>query len=189
MKKLIITAAVNGGITSRTKNRNVPYLPEEIAQAVYDSWNAGAAVAHIHARNSDGTPCYTFEAYRDIINMVRDKCDILINFSTSTFNLPSDKPHSDAWSHLKLRPDIASFNCGSVNHGGRPFINHPETAKQLARDLTKYNVKPEIEVYHGGVIGEALELRKNGSLASPLLFTFAMGIQGGWLLIARHCFI
>ena len=35
MEKLIITAAVNGGITSRVKNPNVPYTPEEIAESVY----------------------------------------------------------------------------------------------------------------------------------------------------------
>ncbi|MDC5268489.1 3-keto-5-aminohexanoate cleavage protein, partial [Acinetobacter baumannii] len=56
MEKLIITAAVNGGITPRSKNPAVPYTPEEIANAVYEVWNAGASVAHIHARNLDGSP-------------------------------------------------------------------------------------------------------------------------------------
>lgn len=38
---------------------------------------------------------------------------------------------------------------------------------------------PEIEVYHAGVINEALTLHKNGFLPRPLLFAFAMGIHGG----------
>lgn len=58
MGKLIITAAVNGGITLHSKNPAVPYTPEEITNAVYEVWNAGASVAHIHARNLEGTPSY-----------------------------------------------------------------------------------------------------------------------------------
>ncbi|WP_375056096.1 3-keto-5-aminohexanoate cleavage protein [Zobellella sp. DQSA1] len=179
MKKLIITAAVNGGITPRSKNPAVPYTPEEIADSVYQCWMAGASVAHIHARNVEGKPSYEFDMWKEIYECIRNRCDIILNFSTSGLNLPPDAPEEKAWNHLPLQPEIASFNCGSVNHGDKPFINSPSMAKKLAVDLERFNVLPEIEIYHSGVINEAVTLRNQGFLKCPLLFSFAMGIHGG----------
>ncbi|WP_224992531.1 3-keto-5-aminohexanoate cleavage protein [Acinetobacter pittii] len=179
MEKLIITAAVNGGITPRSKNPAVPYTPEEIANAVYEVWNAGASVAHIHARNLDGTPSYQQEVWGEIVDKVRARCDIILNLSTSGLNLPPDAPKDEAWNHLVYRPEIASYNCGSVNHGSKPFINPPALAMELADAINQYGVKPEIEIYHSGVINEAETLHLKGYLKSPMLFAFAMGIHGG----------
>lgn len=179
MDKLIITAAVNGGITPRSKHFGVPYTPKEIADAVYDCWQAGASVAHVHARDADGCPSYEFSVWEEIVRLVRQRCDILLNLSTSGLNLPQGAPSERAWNHLALRPEIASFNCGSVNHGEKPFINSPALARELAKALATHNVLPEIEVYHSGVINEAITLQRSGFLKLPLLFTFAMGIHGG----------
>jgi 3-keto-5-aminohexanoate cleavage enzyme len=177
--KLIITAAVNGGVTDRSKNPNLPYTPEEIADSVFACWNAGAAVAHIYARNPDGTPCYEASTYGEIVERIRDRCDIIINLSTSGLNLPRDTSPAQAWNHLPFRPEIASFNCGSVNHGGRPFINPPETFHALAAEMQAFGVKPEIEVYHEGVIQEAHLLITEGLIQGRPLFAFALGIRGG----------
>ena len=179
MKKLIITAAVNGGITDRSKNQGVPYSPEEIATAAYECWNAEAAIVHIHARNPDGTPCYKASTYGEIVQRIRDRCDIIINLSTSGLNLPKAEAISEAWNHLQFKPEIASFNCGSVNHGGKPFINPPEMFRALAADMQRFGVKPEIEVYHEGVIEEAKLLTVEGLLKGKPLFAFALGIRGG----------
>lgn len=160
------------------KNSNVPYSPEEIAQSVVECWNAGAAIAHIHARNPDGSPSYAASTYREIIDRIRDRCDIIINFSTSGLNLPKGQSVSEAWNHLQFKPEIASFNCGSINHGGKPFINPPEMFRALAADMQRFGVKPEIEVYHEGVIEEARLLMKEGLLPDKPLFTFALGIRG-----------
>ena len=179
MQKLIITVAVNGGITSRQKNPNVPYSPDEIAESVYACWNSGASIAHIHAREADGRPSYSALVYKEIIDKIRSKCNILINLSTSGLNLPDELGKNEAWNHLAYNPDIASFNCGSVNHGDKPFINPPKLAQELANDLNKYGVKPEIEVYHTGVIGEAIALADRGYITDPMYFAFALGIPGG----------
>lgn len=179
MQKLIITAAINGGITPRSKNPHVPYTPQEIADSAYQAWQAGASIAHIHARDVHGKPSYEFEVWQEIFTLIRERCDMLINFSTSGFNLPANEPEEKAWNHLVLRPDIGSFNCGSVNHGSKPFINKPETAKKLALELKKYQVKPEVEVYHSGVINEANSLIEQGYLDPSSVFSFAMGIHGG----------
>ncbi len=179
MENLVITVAINGGITPRSKNPNVPISPVEIAESAYQCWNAGATVAHIHARNVDGSPSYKKEVWGEIVERIREKCDIALNLSTSGLNLPIGESKKEAWNHLCFHPEFASFNCGSVNHGDKPFINPPALAIDLAKDLKKFNVIPEIEVYHSGVINEAVTLRNKGYLDSKMLFAFAMGIHGG----------
>lgn len=42
MDKLIITVATTGGIHTKSVNPNLPEQPDEIAQDVYDCYNAGA---------------------------------------------------------------------------------------------------------------------------------------------------
>ena len=46
--KRVISVAVTGSWPTKADNPNVPIHPEEIAQSVFESWQAGAAVAHIH---------------------------------------------------------------------------------------------------------------------------------------------
>ncbi|KJY91467.1 hypothetical protein TW84_08265 [Vibrio neptunius] len=179
MDKLIITAAVNGGITPRSKQPAIPHTPKEIADAVVQCSQAGASVAHIHARDDAGRPSYDQSVWREIIERIRERSDILLNLSTSGLNLPQDRPEEDAWNHLEYRPEIASFNCGSVNHGDKPFINSPALAKKLALALKAHQVTPEIEIYHSGVIHEAVTLQQQGYLGEKLMFAFAMGIHGG----------
>ncbi|CDG20366.1 conserved protein of unknown function [Xenorhabdus poinarii G6] len=179
MENLIITAAVNGGITPRSKNPAVPHTPKEIADDVVQCSLAGASVAHIHARDEAGKPSYDSKVWREIIERVRERSNIILNLSTSGLNLPQGFPEEEAWNHLQYGPEIASFNCGSVNHGDKPFINSPALARKLALAIKQHNVTPEIEVYHSGVINEAITLQKQGYLGSKLMFAFAMGIHGG----------
>lgn len=137
MQKLIITAAVNGGITPRSKNPAVPYTPKEIADAVYQAWNSGASVAHIHARNDDGTPSYKQEIWKEIVERVRDRCDIILNLSTSGLNLPSNSPKEEAWNHL-----IETFARNSPFARGIPpnrkkTKNGNEISKTMAKSWIK----------------------------------------------------
>ncbi|WP_415860578.1 3-keto-5-aminohexanoate cleavage protein [Vibrio metschnikovii] len=50
MDNLIITAAVNGGITPRSKNPAVPHTPKEIADAVVQCSQAGRRQCRTYPR-------------------------------------------------------------------------------------------------------------------------------------------
>ena len=52
-KKLIINAAVSGGVLSRYHNPNLPVTTEEVTREVRDAYNAGAAIWHIHPRDPE----------------------------------------------------------------------------------------------------------------------------------------
>ncbi len=83
MEKLIITVAPTGAWPTKKNNPNVPLQPEEIAEEVYRSWQAGASIAHIHVREDDGTPGMNFEKFKETVELIREKCDIVLNLTTS----------------------------------------------------------------------------------------------------------
>ena len=54
MEPLIITVAPTGSSTMRRRRPCGPLTPEEIADEVARSFDAGAAIAHIHVRDDQG---------------------------------------------------------------------------------------------------------------------------------------
>ena len=108
MEKLIITVATTGSGTPLSKCPNLAITPEQIAEEVYQCYLAGASVAHIHVRDEQGGRSMDFARFKETVERIRDKCDILINLTTSGMEFSEEvrlKP-------LELRPDLASFNAG-----------------------------------------------------------------------------
>ena len=91
MTKLIITAAVTGSVATRKDNPNIPYSPEEIAEEIVRSGEAGASIAHVHVRDPvTGAPSFELDHFREVRDRVRSRCKILLNFTTSAVNLAGD---------------------------------------------------------------------------------------------------
>ena len=65
--KVFISCAVTGSGDTASKHPDLPKTPEQIATASIEAAKAGAAIAHIHVREEDGTPCllYTSPSPRD----------------------------------------------------------------------------------------------------------------------------
>ena len=81
--KLIITVATTGSITSRDNHPDIPLHPKEIAQAVYECYQAGAAMAHVHVRDDQGGPSMSMDKFREVVGLIREKCPIIINLTSS----------------------------------------------------------------------------------------------------------
>jgi len=83
MEKLIITAAVVGGITLPTQTQYLPITPQQIADEAVRAAQAGAACVHIHARNpKDGSPTTELEVYKEIITRIKDQSNVIIGITT-----------------------------------------------------------------------------------------------------------
>src|SRR5690554_6849439 len=80
--KVIVTIAPTGGMARKSQSPHLPTQPAEIAQDVYDCYNAGASVVAVHARRPDDGATCDPEIYADINSQIRAKCDIVINNST-----------------------------------------------------------------------------------------------------------
>jgi 3-keto-5-aminohexanoate cleavage enzyme len=180
MDQLIITVAVSGSGPTRKDNPNVPYSPEEIADEIVRCREAGASVAHVHVRDpKTGAPCFKLEYFREVRDRVRSGCDILLNCTTSSFNLTGDNIMEQRVSPLSLGIDLCSLDIGSMNLRERVFLNPPEWGPYCAKAARERGVKPEMECFDAGHIGLAKNLIDKGLLDPPYLFQICMGTHGG----------
>jgi 3-keto-5-aminohexanoate cleavage enzyme len=175
---VVVTAALTGAITERDRNPNLPITVEENVNAAIEAWQAGASVVHIHARAEDGEPSQHVEHFAPIVEGIRAaNCDVILNLTTGS--AAGRFTGADRYQCLALRPEMASFDCGSMNFGERVFENSMAFLRDLAEACDSAGAKPEIEVFDVGQIGNALRLRDEGLLHDPLHFQFVLGVQGG----------
>lgn len=182
-RKVIITVAPVGSWPTKDMNPNLPVTPEEIAAEVRRASNAGASVAHVHARDPDTQkPTSDPSIYKTIYEAIRDSCpEIIIQISTGTgaaiLNL---SPEERIRSIEVLRPELASLNAGSMNMNRSVFINSAETIEQYARKMTELQVRPEFEVYDLGMISNVEDLiRGAGIVPEPHAYGLVLGVRGG----------
>jgi len=101
--KVVISAALTGVAANRDQCKWIPYTPEEIGEEALRAYNAGAAIVHIHGREYDGVPSWRVEIFREIMQEVRKRCPIIINFSTGAVGVDRDT----RMGHIReLRPEI-----------------------------------------------------------------------------------
>jgi 3-keto-5-aminohexanoate cleavage enzyme len=176
--KVILTVATTGAWPQKKDNSGIPLQPAEIAEEIYNCWKAGASVAHIHVRDDNNQSSMSFEKFEQTVKLVREKCDIVINLTTSGgLGIPDEirmKPF------IELKPEMASYDCGSMNwlHTA-VFENSPKFLEKLGQAMQENNVKPEIEVFDTGMVYNALYYLKKGILKAPLHFQLCLGAAGG----------
>ena len=179
MEKTIISVAVVGSAPTKEMNPAVPYTPEEIAQAAIESHQAGAAIAHIHVRDPEtGIPCSQIELFREVVERIRDACDVVINLTTSGRNILGKDIIEERLEPVTLKPDICSLDVGSMNFGDGVFLNPPEWGTAAAQRMREHGVKPEIEVFEAGHLREARHLIDQGLFEDPPFIQLCMG--AGW---------
>lgn len=179
--KVIITAAVTGAWPKKENNPNVPLTPQEIADDVYQCWQAGAAVAHLHMRDDEGNGTMSADKFRKTVQTIKTKypdCDIVLNLTTSGDLHATEETRQF---HLKeLKPEMASYDCGSMNWmNSGLFLNPPKFLEELGTLMQELNIKPEIEAFDPGMIANAAYYLKKGVLKAPLHFQMCMGCANG----------
>jgi len=176
MDKLIITAALTGAEVSRQEQPNLPLSPREIGEAAADCARAGAAIVHVHARNPDGSPTQDKAIYRQIIDEVQSRCDVIVQVSTggAVGMTPEER-----LAPVTLRPEMATLSMGSVNFGSDVFINHPADMALFADAMARYGVKPEFEIFDAGMLATLSRWLARGVVSGPVHLDFVLGIPGG----------
>lgn len=183
--KTIITAALTGAVTTKEVNKNVPYSPEEIAEDVYKCYKAGAAIAHIHMRDDDGAGTMSSDRFEKTVKLIQEKCDIILNLTTSGDLNATDETRQD---HLRrLKPEMASYDAGTMNWQHKTvFYNTPSFLEELGHTMQENNVKPEIEIFDAGMIYNAQYYLKKGVLKGPLHYQFVLGAAGGTMATVEN---
>lgn len=175
---VIISAALTGSWPTKAQNPNLPVTEEEIASAAVEAAGAGAAIVHLHVRNDEGKVTCDPARYAKVRSLIRSAgCDVVINMSTGGgAGQTTDEQRAEP---VDLRPEIASFDCGSTNFGAGVFINSPTFLDGLAERMKRHGVLPEIECFEPGHVANALRFIAEGRIDPPFWFQFVLGVRGG----------
>ncbi len=191
--KVVITAALTGVAASRDQCEWIPYTPEEIADEALRAYNAGAAIVHIHGREPDGAPSWRVEVFREIMQEVRKRCPVIINFSTGAIGVDRDT----RMGHIReLKPEIAALNMGTMNYAKYSsrrksfvfsvvFQNPFDDIMFFLETMRQNGVKPECECFDLGHAESILPLMDMGLLDS-FQVSLIMGVVGGMGATARN---
>jgi 3-keto-5-aminohexanoate cleavage enzyme len=173
---VILTAAIVGAETTRAQNPHLPLTAEEIGEEARRCREAGAAVIHLHAREPDGTPTQSRDRFRELIDAIRARTDVIVQTSTGG---AVGMSIAERCQPLELRPDMATLNIATMNFGDDVFTNLRRDVEQVASWIRERRVIPEIEIYDAGHLDAARALLAKGLIAPPLHFQFVLGVAGG----------
>lgn len=172
------------------------------------SYEAGAAVVHIHARDPDTgqTTSRNIDIFREIIGNIKCRCNVVICITTGGgLGVPMTHRIKPV---LVFKPELASLNFGSMNFCLTPFLdrmkkdgvsfkypweeeflhttedaifpNTFKTLREFCHVFAENKTKPEIEIYDLGMIYNlAYMLKKGVRIEKPVYLQFVMGILGG----------
>lgn len=197
-KKIIITAAVTGSRPTKEMNPAVPYTPKEIIESAVECHKAGAAIAHIHVRHPrTGKPDCRIELFREVLEGIRERCDMVVNLTTSGLFIKGRDETSVISKRLlpaSLHPEVCSLDVGSVNFADTAFINPPQWLEAAAKYMEEQGIKPELEVFDTGHIWQAADFiekekkkeKEKRLIAEPYLFQLCMGVRHGIRASEKH---
>ena len=198
MAKVIVTVAPTGGMAGKAQNPNLPTQPDEIAESVHKAWQAGAAIAALHARRPDDQATCNADIYRAINSRIRAKCDIIVNNSTgggSSGDMILTRPDGMFESNFDERlkgldagAEMATFDCFTAVDvfGEREIlvITTPSRCEAMAKRFAERGIKPEWEVFNPAhIIQDVTRLIGKGYDKPPYYINIVLGtdrnFQGG----------
>ena len=200
--KVIITAAVTGAVHTPTMSPYLPITPEQIADEAVKSAEAGAAIVHIHVRDpSNGKPTSDLELFRGVLPEIKRRSNVVVNTTTGGgFGMTAQERLAVV---PEFRPEMASFNMGSMNFGLYPYLSKARSWKfaweepyiratkdyifkntfadmeVFCRTMREHGTKPELECYDVSHIYNAARLLSEETLEGPVHMQFVLGITGG----------
>lgn len=197
MDKLIIEVRANE-YANRNRNRNVPWLPREIASDAAECHHAGASIFHFHGRDAAGAPDNRFETCRDTILAIRDSSPLLVHPTLGYVTVTSS--FEERFANVRrladmdaTRPDIVPMDMGSVNvdlYDSRRalrtpgvYINPTDMLVELAQGIRRGGMKPSLVAWNVSFMRQIQEFSRRSLLDSPLFISLVLTDR---ILIAGH---
>jgi uncharacterized protein (DUF849 family) len=112
--KVILSCAITGAIHTPSMSPYLPFTPEEIARQAIEAAAAGAAILHLHARDpKTGQPSGDPAVYLQFLPAIKAATNAVINITTGGgMQMTLEQRLAPA---LRVKPELASFNMGSMN--------------------------------------------------------------------------
>ena len=201
--KIIITCAPTGSIHTPSMSPHLPITADQIAEAALGAAEAGAAVLHLHARNSaDGSPSPLAKDFMAFLPRIKQGTDAVINISTggsATMTLDARLEGAHA-----AQPELCSLNMGPLifdfsgagkrvqewQHGwerdyvessrGRIMYNDNLFIERIMVEVGQaYGTRFEFECYDVGHLYTLAHFADRKLIVPPFLIQGVIGILGG----------
>lgn len=188
MDKVIVTIAPTSNFQGKDANPALPYTPQEAAQAVYESWNEGASIVHLHGRDAKGLPTNNPGFFEEAGRLIRGKnCDIVIQHSMAPANpILLGQDHVDLDDGVRTSttqppPEMVSLEVGPAilvwKTKAIPFNWNRLWAESVALGLLKKGIKPEVEIGNNGWMDDLYYLIEKDVLRKPYYVSMIMNMH------------
>jgi uncharacterized protein (DUF849 family) len=197
--KVFCSCAVTGGMSVPGQSAAIPVTPEEIIDSAVAAHAAGAAIVHIHVREPDtGKPSADLGLFKEVLAGIGERCDVIVQPTTGGGVGMTIEERARVVT--EIRPEMATFNCGSFNFGIFKVRPRPEMAPweveylegtrdyvfrntfadihRLAELFREAGTKPEYEVYDVGHLYNLRHLADEELVDFPLHIQFVLGVLG-----------
>jgi uncharacterized protein (DUF849 family) len=201
--KVILSCAITGSIHTPTMSPYLPFSPQDIARQAIEAAEAGAAILHLHARDpKTGEPSGDPAVYLQFLPAIKAATNAVINITTGGgMHMTLDQRLAPA---LRIKPELASFNMGSMNFSihrmtrrhsewkfawEEPYLAATEanifrnTFADMKRVLTELGegcgTRFEYECYDLGHLYNLAYLLDEKLVEPPLFLQTVFGILGG----------
>lgn len=204
MDKLIISAAITGNITLPVQTPHLPLSPQQIIDNAVKAAEAGAASVHIHGRDpKTAKPTTDPAVYKEIASGIKARSNVIVCVTTG--GTADMTPAQRAQVVPALKPELATFNTGSINFSIHPIVDRYKDEdykypwekdfaastkdfifrntfgdiEKLCQIMEENNTKPEFEVYDVGHLYNLRFLIRRKIVKTPIWLQFVTGILGG----------
>lgn len=150
--------------------------PEKIAADVTACAKAGAAMVHLHVRDSHGALTPDLNVFKETVELIRAQSDIIIEASTGGVSNLTIEERCAPLYYDKV--EACSLNVGSTNLGDAVYCNPIPEVKYCVSEILKQKKTPEVEVFELGHTNMIMELRKEYPFVDPILFSIVLGHPG-----------
>lgn len=183
MDRVIITVAPCVPPSHFDHMPELQLTPEAIADEVYRAYNAGASLAHLHVLDEQGYPTNDLAAFRRTLDLIRERCDIILEGSTGGVSTLSA---AERCVSLQTDVELASLNPGSVNYDAGVYLNSPDDIDYWVKEMHTRDIKPDIAIFETGMIANAMRYAEEGLIDAPYLFSFVLGQVGAMPATAKN---
>jgi uncharacterized protein (DUF849 family) len=174
----LITLAPTGAESTKADVPALPVTVEEVATTARDGQALGAAVLHLHVRDTDTRPTLDLPRVREVVAAVREHSDLVVQLSTG--GAVTD-PADARLAVLDAEPDAASLSLGTVNFGREVFANPWDLIVELHTQMQQRGIVPEYEAFDLGHLATLARLldRYGPPAGGHVHVDLVMGVPGG----------
>ncbi len=202
MEKVIISAAITGGMTVPGQSAAIPITPDGIIESAVGANAAGATIVHLHVREPEtGKPSSDVGLFREVVSGIKERCDVIVQPTTGGGKGMTLEERAAVLP--ELQPEMATFNTGSFNFGLFPiaerggsdrfegweidylegtrdyiFRNTFADMETVCAMFRESGTKPELEAYDVGHLYNIKYLVDRGLLDTPVHVQFVLGVMG-----------